>query len=219
MLDPNVRISIDEALTRVLDRVGALPEQRVELIDALGRVLSHDVVSDIDVTPFDNSSMDGYAVRSCDLEGASEASCVEMDVVGYIGAGSAFDDVLQPGQTVRLMTGAPIPQGADAVQKFELVNVVSGQGETGSRVSFSAPVKPGNFVRLAGEEFKAGEVALPAGTFVNAYALGMLASAGAREVDVYRRPVVGIFTIGSELMSMATAPADLERGKIRDSNS
>lgn len=219
MLDPNVRISIDEALTRVLDRVGALSEQRVELIDALGRVLSHDVVSDIDVTPFDNSSMDGYAVRSCDLEGASEASCVEMDVVGYIGAGSAFDDVLQPGQTVRLMTGAPMPQGADAVQKFELVNVVSGQGETGSRVSFSAPVKPGNFVRLAGEEFKAGEVALPAGTFVNAYALGMLASAGAREVDVYRRPVVGIFTIGSELMSMATAPADLERGKIRDSNS
>ena len=219
MLDPNVRISIDEALTRVLDRVGALPEQRVELIDALGRVLSHDVVSDIDVTPFDNSSMDGYAVRSCDLEGASEASCVEMDVVGYIGAGSAFDGVLKPGQTVRLMTGAPMPQGADAVQKFELVNVVSGQGETGSRVSFSAPVKPGNFVRLAGEEFKAGEVALPAGTFVNAYALGMLASAGAREVDVYRRPVVGIFTIGSELMSMATAPADLERGKIRDSNS
>ncbi len=219
MLDPNVRISIDEALARVLDRVSPLSVEAVGLSNALGRVLAHDVVSDIDVTPFDNSSMDGYAVRSCDLACASAESPVEMDVVGYIGAGSAFDGTLQAGQAVRLMTGAPMPAGADAVQKYELVGIVNGQGDTGSRVSFSAPVKPGGFVRKAGEEFKAGEVALPGGTFVNAYALGMLASAGAQAVDVRRRPVVGIFTIGSELMPMTTAPDKLEPGKIRDSNS
>lgn len=219
MLDPDIRISIDEARGRVLERVGELPAERVDLSEALGRVLACDVVSDIDVTPFDNSSMDGYAVRSCDLAAASPEAPVDMQVVGYIGAGSAFEGVLGAGQAVRLMTGAPLPEGADAVQKYELVQTVSGDGAQGSTVRFCEPVKRGNFVRYAGEEFKAGSVALAAGTYVNAYALGMLASAGAQQVPVFRRPVVGVFTIGSELMPSSTQPADLSRGKIRDSNS
>ena len=217
--DPDIRIGIEEALARVLERVEPLPGEPVELSYALGRVLAADVVSDIDVTPFDNSSMDGYAVRSCDLEAASPEDPVTLEVVGYIGAGAAFEDELQAGQAVRLMTGAPLPAGADAVQKYEVVRVLEGDGGIGSRVSLDAPVKRGNFVRYAGEEFKAGEVALAKGTVVNAYALGMLASAGACQVEVYRRPKVGVFTIGSELMDMSTSAADLPCGKIRDSNS
>ena len=219
MPDPNVRISIEEALGRVLERTHQLPAESVPLEQALGRVLACDVTSDIDVTPFDNSSMDGYAVRAADLADASAEHPVTLDVVGYIGAGAAFEGTLQPGQAVRLMTGAPMPAGSDSVQKYELVTVVCGDGGTGSKVSFAEPVNPGSFVRYAGEEFKAGEVALEKGAFVNAYALGMLASAGAAQVQVCRRPVVGVFTIGSELMDMSTAPAELPCGKIRDSNS
>ncbi len=216
--DPDVRISVEEARGRVLDRVAVLEAQTVALDEAFGRVLAADVTSDIDVTPFDNSSMDGYAVRAADLAGASTATPVTLSVVGYIGAGAVFEGELAVGQAVRLMTGAPLPAGADSVVKYEVVTVVEGDGGAGSRVSFAAPVKAGEAVRAAGEEFKAGEVALSAGTCVNAYALGMLASAGAaqRGVPVRRRPVVGVFTIGSELVGAAETPGP---GKIRDSNS
>lgn len=215
MFDPDVRISVEEALDRVLDRVEPLGRETVSLFDALGRVLADDVVSDIDVNPFDNSSMDGYAVIASDLAEASEAAPVALDVVGYIGAGSVFEGTIMPGQTVRLMTGAPLPQGADAVVKYEIVTVEAGDGGVGSRVSFAKPVRVGEAVRKAGEEFKAGEVAVPAGTVVNSYALGMLASAGAAEVVVWRRPVVGVFAIGSELVSTDQVPT---LGKIRDCN-
>ena len=213
--DPDQRIDIATALGRVLERVGVLGYERVPLEEALGRVLAADVLSDIDVNPFDNSSMDGYAVHAADLDGAAPESPTVLDVVGYIGAGSVFEGELGRGQTVRLMTGAPMPVGADAVVKYEIVEVVEGDGGSGSRVSFSRPVKPGEAVRKAGEEFKAGQVALPMGTVVNPYALGMLASAGAREPIVWRRPVVGVFTIGSELVRMDEKPTP---GKIRDCN-
>lgn len=215
MVDPDARISVEEGLARVLARVEPLGAEDVALYDALGRVLADDVVSDIDVNPFDNASMDGYAVCSCDLASAAPEAPVVLDVVGYIGAGSVYEPRLQPGQTVRLMTGAPMPEGADAVVKYEVVTVERGDGGTGSRVRFSAPAPAGTNVRKAGEEFKAGEVALRAGTYVNAYALGMLASAGAPTVPVRRRPVVGVFTIGSELVTVADKPTP---GKIRDCN-
>jgi molybdopterin molybdotransferase len=215
MFDPDVRISVEEALARTLERVDPVGVETVALEGALGRVLAADVVSDIDVNPFDNSSMDGYAVVASDLADASPASPVTLDVVGYIGAGSVYEQVLSSGQAVRLMTGAPVPAGADAVVKYEVVEVAQGDGGTGSRVTFTQPVRVGEAVRKAGEEFKAGEVALAAGTVVNAYALGMLASAGASQVAVWRRPVVGVFAIGSELVRMDERPTP---GKIRDCN-
>ena len=213
--DPDVRISVAEALAHTLERTAVLEAEEIALEDALGRVLAEDVRSDIDVSPFDNSGMDGYAVRAADLAGATEGAPVTLDVVGYIGAGSVCDVPVGPGQAVRLMTGAPLPEGADTVVQYEVVTVVEGDGGAGSRVSFAAPVQLGKNVRKAGEEFKAGAVALPAGTVVNAYALGMLASAGAVRVAVRRRPVVGVFTIGSELVGADTVPS---RGMIRDSN-
>ncbi len=215
-MDPDQRIDVQTALARVLERVEVLGCETVPLDGALGRVLACDVLSDIDVNPFDNSSMDGYAVRSADLAAAAPDVPVELEVAGYIGAGSVYEGVLEAGQAVRLMTGAPLPSGADAVVKYEIVEAVSGDGlQVGSRVAFAAPVKAGEAVRKAGEEFKAGEVALPAGTVVNPYALGMLASAGATQVAVWRRPVVGVFAIGSELVDAEERPAP---GKIRDCN-
>lgn len=216
MFDPDQRIDIEEALGRVLERVEPLGVQTVALHDALGRVLAEDVASDIDVNPFDNSSMDGYAVIASDIAGACPAAPVALDVVGYIGAGAVYEPELVPGQAVRIMTGAPLPAGADAVVKYEVVEVLEGDGGCGSRVSFVQPVKRGEAVRKAGEEFKAGEVALPRGTVVNSYALGMLASAGAVDVKVWRRPVVGVFTIGSELVPHDRVPTP---GMIRDCNS
>ena len=215
MFDPYARISVEEALGRVLARVRPLGDETVALDGALGRVLACDVLSDIDVNPFDNSSMDGYAVRSADLAAAGAGAPVALDVVGCIGAGSVFEGEVRPGSAVRLMTGAPLPAGADAVVRYEDVRVESGDGGAGSRVSFARPAAAGANVRKAGEEFKAGQVALACGTVVGPYALGMLASAGAATVEVWRRPVLGLFTIGSELVDMSVRPGP---GKIRDSN-
>lgn len=215
-LDPDERISVEEGRRRVLERTAALPAEEVPLDEALGRVLAADVVSDSDVSPFDNSSMDGYAVRSADLASASPEAPALLEVVAGIGAGQVFGGALGRGQAVRLMTGAPIPEGADAVVKYELVGVARGGGGAGSLVSFDAPVAVGEAVRRAGEEFKKGEVALGAGTPVGAYALGMLASAGASRVMVGRRPRIGVISIGSELVGAGEAPGP---GKIRDSNS
>lgn len=206
------RISVEEALSRVLARVESLGEECVPLFETYGRVLSRDVVSDIDVSPFDNSAMDGFAVRSTDLEPASPESPVTLSMVGEIGAGAAYERVLEPGQALRIMTGAPVPEGADTVVKYE---VVQGDGSDGS-VTFTAPSKPGANIRRAGEEFVAGEVVLRAGERVNPYAMGVLASAGAAQVHVHRRPVVGVFSIGSELVDADEVPTP---GKIRNSNS
>lgn len=205
------RISVEEAQARTLARVSVLGEEVIGLEQSLGRVLARDVTSDIDVSPFDNSSMDGFAVRCADLAGASPDAPVRLTVIGGIGAGNTFGRALEPGQTLRIMTGAPVPAGADAVVKYELVE---GDGSQGF-VSFTAPATCGDNIRHAGEEFHAGDVVLSAGEVISPYAMGMLASAGALELRVYRKPVVGVFTIGSELVSPGERPTP---GKIRDSN-
>lgn len=215
MVDPNERISVEEALDRVLSHVGRLGGEQVGLDEALGRVLARDVTSDIDVSPFDNSSMDGYAVRREDIASASEQAPVTLKVVATIGAGGVYERELESGQTVRLMTGAPVPAGCDAVVKYEIVGVERGDGGAGSLVSFTAPAKPNANIRFAGEEFKAGETVLRAGCVLTPYAIGMLASAGCVNPEVIRRPVVGVFSIGSELVASPQVPTP---GMIRDCN-
>lgn len=205
------RISVEEALARTLARVSVLGEEVVGLEQSLGRVLARDVTSDIDVSPFDNSSMDGFAVRCADIANAAPDAPVRLTMIGGIGAGNTFGRALEPGQTLRIMTGAPVPAGADAVVKYELVE---GDGSQGF-VTFTAPAAPGDNIRRAGEEFHAGDVVLRAGEVVNPYAMGMLASAGALELHVHRRPVVGVFAIGSELVGPGEMPTP---GKIRNSN-
>ena len=209
-------ISLEEARALVCSRVQPLPVESVGLLDAVGRVAVQDMKSDIDVSPFAHSAMDGFAVHAADLEAASEAAPVQLRVVGDIGAGDVFDGAIGAGECVRIMTGAELPADADAVVKYEIVEVVEGDGKRGSMVSFSAPAKVGSNIRQAGEEARAGQVVVQAGEVIGCAGAGFLASCGVLEVPVHARPAVGIIATGSELVPPSEVPGP---GHIRESNS
>ena len=209
-------ISLEEARELVLSQVSALPVETVGLLDAVGRVAAADLKSDIDVSPFAHSAMDGFALRAAELESATAEAPVELDVIAEIAAGETYEGPIGEGQCVRIMTGAPLPEDADSVVKYEIVSVVSGDGKPGSRVAFDAPTKLGSNVRQAGEEAKAGEVVVSCGEIVGSAGAGFLAGCGIVEVPVHRRPRVAIIAIGSELVNPTDMPTP---GKIRNSNS
>ena len=209
-------ISPEEARELVLSKVSKLDTVEVELLEACGRVAAADLKSDIDITPFDHSAMDGFCMRASQLESASEDHPVELEVVAEIPAGSFYDGNFADNQCCRIMTGAALPSCADAVVKYEIVEVVSGDGREGSRVSFSAPVKAGNNVRYAGEEAKEGQTIVAAGEVINTAGVGFLASCGITKVPTYRRPKIAIIATGSELVDPSQKPG---RGQIRNSNS
>lgn len=208
-------ISLETAQAIVLDHVLPTPSVRIASWQAAGRPLAEDVVTDIDLAPYANSAMDGYAVKAADLVDADEDAPVVLDVIGHEAAGEVFEGGLEAGQTIRIMTGAPLPDGADAVVKYEIVEVLEGDGNEGSRVAFRHAVPVGNDVRRAGLEARAGDVVMRAGEVPSAAGVGLLASAGAAEVAVHARPVVGVISIGSEIVDPACVP---RRGQIRDAN-
>ena len=209
-------ISLEEARSLVLSNVAPLSTEVVEVLDAVGRVAAADLASDIDISPFAHSAMDGFAVHAADLEGASEAAPAELKVIAEIGAGDVYDGPIASGECVRIMTGAPLPDAADSVVKYEIVGVVSGDGKPGSRVSFTAPTKVRSNVREAGEEAHAGEVIVRKGEVIGTAGVGFLAGCGVLQVPVYRRPKVAIAATGSELVDPSEVPT---AGKIRNSNS
>ena len=213
-MDISTSISVNEA--RELVRQNVKPGGIVKVLpdQAVGRVLASDLYSDIDVTPFDDSAMDGFCLRSADIAAASADTPVNLTCVAHIGAGSHYDQVIQPGQCARIMTGAPVPEGADTVVKIEIVTF-EGQGSVGDAIAFAAPSKPGNNIRKAGEEAKKGDLIPHAGAVITPAGAGLLASTGNLEVPVYAAPKVGIFTIGSELVDASEVPGP---GMIRDSN-
>lgn len=209
-------ITPEAARELVLGAVEPLGQENVGLLEAVGRVVAQDIASDIDISPFDHSAMDGFCMKATQLESASEENPVELDVIAEVAAGDFYDGEIGPGQCVRIMTGAALPAAADSVVKYEIVGVVSGDGLPGSRVSFTAPVKLGNNIRRAGEEAKKGETVVSKGEVINTAGVGFLASCGAVEVPVFRRPKVAIIATGSELVDPTTVPG---RGQIRNSNS
>ena len=209
-------ISLEEARALVLAQVSALPVETAPVLEAVGRVAAADLSSDIDVSPFAHSAMDGFAVRAAELAHASAEAPVELDVVAEIAAGDVFEGVIGAGQCVRIMTGAPLPEDADAVVKYEIVDVVTGDGKPGSRVAFTAPTAERSNVRDAGEEAKAGEVVVEQGEVIGSAGVGFLASCGIVNVPVHRRPRVAVIAVGSELVDPTEVPT---RGKIRNSNS
>ena len=210
-------ISVDEARRRTIELASQarfrMPVEKVDLFAAVGRVAAADLTSDIDVSPFDNTAMDGFAVVSSSLEGASEEVPVELEIVDWVGAGIVSQVTLAPGQAIRIMTGGIMPEGADAVVKIE-DTTFTGDGGVGERVRISAPVTKTN-VRKAGEEAKAGDVVVRAGEVIRAATVGLLASTGNTVIPVYARPKVGVISIGTELVK---PPAKPEPGKIRDAN-
>jgi len=209
-------ITVEEARELVLARIAALDTERVALLDALGRVLGEDVVSDIDVAPFDNSAMDGYAVRAVDVADASADSPVVLDVVEYIPAGVAPTVTVATGEASRIMTGAPMPEGADAVVMIERTEAGAADGAPGGTVEILAPVKAGENVRYRAEEVRAGEAVLVKGEVVGAAAIGLAASVGHQTLTVNRRPRVAIVSTGDELVEVSERPGP---GQIRNSNS
>ena len=200
----------------MLAHVSALETEHVGLLEIIGRVAADDLRSDIDIAPFAHSAMDGYALHTVDIESATEQAPVNLEVIAEVGAGSVFEGEIKPGQCVRIMTGAQLPEGADAVVKYEIVNVIEGDGKQGSTVSFAAPTKLRSNIREAGEEAKAGEVIVRAGEVISSAGAGFLAGCGVLDVPTYRRPRIAIIATGSELVDPSEVPT---AGKIRNSNS
>lgn len=209
-------ISVDEALEYVLKHFEPLEPEEVEILDALDRVLAEDVYSDMDIPPFDNSAMDGYAVRTADTVGASPETPVTLRVIADLAAGYTTDFVVEPGTAIRIMTGAPLPTGADAVVRFEDTSEGLSAGERRSdRIEVFSQVVVGENVRPVGEDVRKGELVLAAGTALRPQEIGVLASLGRARARVIRRPRVAILATGDELISI---DEPLAPGKIRNSN-
>ncbi|HET7489340.1 MAG TPA: gephyrin-like molybdotransferase Glp [Acidimicrobiales bacterium] len=198
-------IPVEEARTAVLAACRPLPVETLALGDALGLVTAEPVVAPEPVPPFDNTAMDGYAVRSAD----TAAAPVRLRVAGTLAAGSAPEVVVGAGEAVRIMTGAPMPPGADAVVMVEYTEAA------GDKVEVHHAALPGDHVRRAGEDLPAGEEVFPAGTVLRPGHLGVIASTGRAAIAVRRRARVGVLSTGDEL---ADPGAPLAPGRIRDSN-
>ncbi len=202
--------SVDEHLDEIMAVVRPLGGLDLTLPDAHGCVLVEDVTSTFPLPPFDNSAMDGYAVRAVDLTQASESNPVVLPVVGDVAAGSTSPYTVQPGLCVRIMTGAPMPPGADTVVPLEDTDGGLAQ------VAIRAAPATGSCVRLAGEDAQPGTLVLAAGTHLGATQLGLLAAVGRDRVVVRPRPRVVVLSTGSELVEPGQP---LSRGQIPDSNS
>jgi molybdopterin molybdotransferase len=210
-------ISVAEALSKILEGVSMLSAENAPLLDALGRVSAGPVIARDSLPPFANSSMDGYALRAADLAGADQHSPVTLRVVADIAAGAVSDVTLHPGTAARIMTGAPLPPGADAVVPVEETNEPWRDAERPlpDHVEVRREVNSGDYVRPMGEDIQAGHIVIEAGHVVRPQEIGLLASLGMKEVSVIRRPTVGILATGDELLPIAEP---LTPGKIRNSN-
>lgn len=211
-------ISVDDALKYILEHFRPLEPERVWMLDALDRVLAEDIVSEIAVPPFDNSAMDGYAVRAEDVAGASSEHPVTLRVVGDVAAGYVPTRSVEPGTAMRIMTGAPLPSGADSVVRFEETSkglAERGAGKDNPTVVILKTIGRGDNVRNAGEDVHVGEIVLPKGTLVRPSEVGVLASVGKKEILVHRRPRVAILATGDELVGI---DEPVTPGKIRNSN-
>ncbi|MDZ7269203.1 MAG: molybdopterin molybdotransferase MoeA [candidate division KSB1 bacterium] len=200
-------IPLQQAVELVMQNTGRLPAETVDLLQAAGRVLAEEIISDRDQPPFARSSMDGYALRAADVAPAP----VQLQVVGFIPAGTFPDFQIQQGQAAKIMTGAPLPAGADSVQMIEKTRPAAGD-----RVEVLEAVPPGHNVSPQGSEAAAGQVVARAGSFVSPAVIGLLAAVGKSRVRVYRRPAVAIIATGDELVEIDQTP---KLGQIRNSNS
>lgn len=200
-------ISVAEAIQIVRQQTVRLTTERVSLDEVLGRVLAEDVVADSDLPPFDRSQMDGYAVRAEDVRTAP----VRLRIVGESAAGRGWHNHLEEGQAVRIMTGAPVPAGADSVQQVELTHEL----KDGTVVELLETVESGKSIVKRSAEIKAGEVVLNVGTTINAAMMAILAAFGYANVEVFRRPRVAVLATGTELVPVEQTPG---QDQIRDSN-
>ncbi len=211
-------LSVEEALERVLALVSRLPAAEVGLLEADGLTLAEDVTSPFDIPGMDNSAMDGYAVRSADVVAASTDAPVTLAVVGQVQAGALPTVPVEQGQAVRIMTGAPMPTGADAIVPWEFTDEPARRAAGGpiTQIAITHPVPEGEHLRPAGEDLARGERVLTASTVLTPPALGLLASVGLASVRVVRRPRVAVLATGDEVLAPGAPYAP---GHLYDANS
>ncbi len=202
-------LSVEEALARFLEHFHALEPESVPVIEALHRVLAADVVATYDIPPHANSAMDGYAVRVEDTASAREEEPRRIRVAGELAAGAPGDTPLEPGTAIRIMTGAPVPPGANAVIPFEETAV------DGDAILVRRRYPHHANIRAAGEDVRAGTMVLSQGAILRPQEIGMLGAMGLTEIAVIRRPRVAVLSTGDEVVD---ASEPLVRGKIRDAN-
>ena len=203
------RTTVSDAIAWIEDHVLLLPESVIPLAEGVGRVLARGITSDVNVPQFARSMMDGFAVRAADTSGASPYNRLALEVIGESLPGSIFAGVVGPGQAVRIMTGAPLPGGADAVLPVEVVEI------DGSQVLAQGEVSPGKHVGRIGEDITSGTKVLERGRVLRPQDVGVLASIGVSQVPVVRRVGVRIVVTGNELLPAGSRP---EGVRIVDSN-
>jgi molybdopterin molybdotransferase len=194
-------ISVEAALNQILEAIPPLGLEKVSLLDALGRVIGEDVAASRPIPPKDNSAMDGYALRSQDTQGACPERPVILDVIEDIPAGAIPRKRVERGQAARIMTGAPVPEGADAVLRME------DSEKDGRRVRIFAEAPAGQDIRLAGEDVQPGETVISRGDVIRPAQIGMLAALGRSIIPVYQNPLVAILATGDELVDVDETPS------------
>jgi molybdopterin molybdotransferase len=210
-------IPVEEALEKILSTVRVLEPETKPILDCLGQVLAEDVVAGFDIPPHDNSAMDGFAVLAGDISQASQKQPVYLDVIGEVAAGYASSLIITRGKAIRIMTGAPLPAGADAVVQFENTDETERKRDKKplDKIGIIEPAARGLNVRLKGEDILPGQVVLKKGCTLYPADIGVLASLGQAQAPVIRRPVISVLSTGDEL---CPAGQPLGAGQIYDSN-
>lgn len=203
-------LSIEDALSRILDHLPLLDAERISLDDSIGRVLREDIISDLDLPPFDRARMDGYALRASDTDAATPEKPVILKAIGDAVAGHAFAATLTGGTAVRIMTGASLPNGADSVEKIESIEV-----RNDGTIAISGPVRPGKYITPIGSEGRQGVCMVPTGSRITPAHSAVLASFGHAHPLVTRKPRVMLISTGSELVEVDVVPGP---SQIRNSN-
>ena len=211
-------LSVEEAFERILGCFSPLEVEQRPILECLGQVLAIQIKSPLDLPPLANSGMDGYAVIEADIRDAAKDSPRQLDVIGTVAAGQVSAQTVTPGTAIRIMTGAPVPPGADTVVPFEETDEVERRksGQSLDQIAVNLALPPGCNVRPSGEDVRQGQLVLEEGTVIRPAEVGVLASLGLDKVAVIRRPVVSILSTGDELVPNGKP---LGPGQIYDSNS
>ena len=208
-------ISVEQAFEKILSYMPVLEPEQAPILNTLGQVLAEDIFSDINIPPLDNAAMDGYAIRARDTAEAGSKTPAVLRVIDTVIAGAISTKEVAPGTAIRIMTGAPVPKGADAVVRFEDTDETERKGAAQNEIGVLCKLKPGANIRRAGEDVVKDSLILKKGTVIRPAEVGVLASLGKSKAPVIRRPVVAVLATGNELVEVGKP---LPPGRIYNSN-